>query len=54
MATNPGKPLPPEFLDWQVKLRLWTMEQQHGAPAERVAVEAENGAPAVVIELNTQ
>ena len=37
MATHPGKPLPPEFLDWQVKLRLWTMEQQHGAPHAGVA-----------------
>ena len=37
MATNPGKPFPPEFLDWQVKLRLWTMEQQHGAPHAGVA-----------------
>jgi hypothetical protein len=37
MATSPGKPLPPEFLDWQVKLRLFTMEQQHGAPHAGVA-----------------
>lgn len=36
MASTP-KPLPPEFLDWQVKLRLWTMEQQHGAPHAGVA-----------------
>jgi hypothetical protein len=31
------KPLPPEFLDWQVRLRAWTMEQQHGAPHAGVA-----------------
>jgi hypothetical protein len=32
-----GRPLPPEFLEWQVKLRLWTMENQHGAPHVGVA-----------------
>lgn len=32
-----GKPLPAGFLDWQVKLRRWTMREQHGAPHAGVA-----------------
>ncbi len=31
------RPLPHEFLDWQVKLRLHTMEESHGAPHAGVA-----------------
>jgi hypothetical protein len=30
-------PFPPEFLDWQVRLRAFTMEHQHGAPHVGVA-----------------
>lgn len=30
-------PLPSSFLNWQVKLRAWTMEKQHGAPHPGVA-----------------
>jgi hypothetical protein len=36
-SSREGRPLPPEFLDWQVHLRAWTMEQQHGAPHAGVA-----------------
>jgi hypothetical protein len=35
--TPPAKPLPEGFLDWQVKLRLHTMEERHGAPHAGVA-----------------
>ena len=42
-----GQPLPPEFLEWQVALRLWTMEQQHGAPHVGVAPLVVVGAPGV-------
>jgi hypothetical protein len=31
------KPLPPEFLEWQVKLRAWTMAERHGSPHAGVA-----------------
>ena len=31
------KPLPTSFLEWQVQLRAWTMEQRHGAPHAGVA-----------------
>jgi hypothetical protein len=31
------KPLPLSFLEWQVALRAWTMEQRHGAPHAGVA-----------------
>lgn len=31
------RPLPPEFLEWQVKLRAWTMEARHGSPHAGVA-----------------
>jgi hypothetical protein len=31
------KPLPASFLDWQIQLRLWTMEQRNGAPHAGVA-----------------
>ncbi len=31
------RPLPSAFLAWQVKLRAWTMETQHGAPHAGVA-----------------
>jgi hypothetical protein len=30
-------PLPVEFLEWQVKLRAWTMEHRHGSPHAGVA-----------------
>jgi hypothetical protein len=30
-------PLPAEFLDWQVKLRRWTMEHRNGSPHAGVA-----------------
>ncbi|MEM7410333.1 MAG: hypothetical protein AAF430_08875 [Myxococcota bacterium] len=32
-----GRPLPAEFLEWQVKLRAWTMHETHGAPHAGVA-----------------
>lgn len=32
-----GRPLPTEFLEWQVKLRAWTMVHQHGSPHAGVA-----------------
>jgi len=32
-----SRPLPPEFLHWQVALRRWTMLQQNGAPHAGVA-----------------
>jgi hypothetical protein len=32
-----SSPLPPEFLEWQVRLRAFTMEEQHGAPHVGVA-----------------
>ena len=31
------RPLPAEFLEWQVKLRLWTMLDRHGSPHAGVA-----------------
>lgn len=37
MSRNTSRPLPREFLDWQVKLRRWTMEASHGAPHAGVA-----------------
>ena len=35
--TTTDHPLPPEFLEWQVKLRAWTMEARHGSPHAGVA-----------------
>jgi hypothetical protein len=31
------RPLPTEFLEWQVRLRAWTMEHRHGSPHVGVA-----------------
>jgi len=31
------RPLPREFLEWQVKLRDWTMQERHGSPHVGVA-----------------
>ena len=37
LSRNSSRPLPREFLEWQVKLRRWTMETSHGAPHAGVA-----------------
>jgi hypothetical protein len=46
-----SRPLPHEFLAWQVRLRAWTMEQRAGVPHAGVApllvVAAADGGPAV-------
>ncbi len=36
-ALTPDHPLPAEFMEWQVKLRAWTMVQRHGSPHAGVA-----------------
>jgi len=36
-ARSGDRPLPTEFLEWQVKLRHWTMLQRHGSPHAGVA-----------------
>lgn len=36
-SRNGGKPLPKEFLEWQVALRRYTMEERQGAPHAGVA-----------------
>jgi hypothetical protein len=41
------RPLPAEFLEWQVKLRAWTMVHRHGAPHAGVAPLCLVGRPGV-------
>lgn len=41
------RPVPTEFLEWQVKLRAWTMVHQHGSPHAGVAPLIAVGQPGI-------